>query len=178
VRQHAKELGVDPGRIVAAGASAGGHIAICVAQFPGIIAAGEDPAISSIPNLVVAFNPVLDTSTNGYGSSRFPSYADALALSPAHHLTNGLPPMLSFHGTADNTVPYANETRYQAASRAAGNIYELVTFPGRDHGFFNDQSFRSKQPDTDYLTTIASMERFLQDHGFLHVTNTPASAAH
>jgi acetyl esterase/lipase len=59
MRAKASVLGVDPDRIVAAGGSAGGHLAACAAFAPGLEANEEDARISSKPNALVLFNPVL-----------------------------------------------------------------------------------------------------------------------
>lgn len=45
VRQHAKELGVDPNKIVGTGGSAGGHVAACTGVIEGNEEAGEDLSI-------------------------------------------------------------------------------------------------------------------------------------
>ena len=68
VRSHAKELGVDPDKIVAAGGSAGGHVAVCTGIIEGHENKNEDLSVSSVPDAMVLFNPVLDTTKNGYGA--------------------------------------------------------------------------------------------------------------
>src|SRR5437868_11407377 len=50
VRKEAGRLGVDPNRIVAAGGSAGGHIAACCGVLKGFDESSEDASISSMPN--------------------------------------------------------------------------------------------------------------------------------
>lgn len=70
IRQHAEELGVDPNRVAAGGGSAGGHLAVCTAVIRGFDAEDGPNRASAVPNLVVAFNPVLDTGPLGYGQQR------------------------------------------------------------------------------------------------------------
>ena len=179
VRQHAAELGVDPNRIAAAGGSAGGHVALCTAEFPNVMDTNEDSSISSLPNLLILFNPVVDTSPTGYGSDSFDPGENPLDLSPLQHVAPGIAPAIAFHGTADTVVPFQNELHYQQVTRQKGNFYTLVPFPGRNHGFFNDNSFKSSQNDGDYNLTTGYVEDFLVKWGFLSalpaVTNFGAS---
>jgi len=168
VRAHAAELGVDPDRIVAAGGSAGGHIAACTGIIAGSEEAGENLQISSVPDLMILFNPVLDTTTNGYGAKNFKPDQQT-ELSPCHHVRNGIAPTIIFHGTADKTVPFENAGRFARLMQEAGNDCVLVPFPGKDHGFFNGTFFRPKSDAADYNLTMKRAVEFLTAHGFLPV---------
>ncbi len=135
IRANAKKLGVDPERIVAGGGSAGGHVAACTGTIDGHDEAGEKTSVSSIPNAMMLFNPVIDTTSKGYGASKVKGRETEI--SPVHHVRKGVPPTIIFHGTADKTVPYENVERFDKLMREAGNTCRLVPFDGKGHGFFN-----------------------------------------
>ena len=166
VRQHAAELGVDPDRIVAAGGSAGGHVAACTGVIEGMEEAGADATISSIPNAMLLFNPVLDTTDKGYGEKRFKPEQQT-ALSPCHHVRKGIVPTLIFHGTADKTVPFGNAEHFTKLMKKAGNECVLVPFAGKDHGFFNGSFFRQANGDADFDATMQRTIEFLKAQGIL-----------
>lgn len=166
VREHAAELGVDPDRIVAAGGSAGGHIAACTGLITGSEAAGEAQEISSAPNAMILFNPVLDTTEEtGFGWQRF-APERRVALSPSHRVRPGIVPTLIMHGTADKTVPFEQAERFTRLMQEAGNWCELVPFAGRGHGFFNGTFYRPKNDPADYESTMKHANVFLTTHGF------------
>jgi acetyl esterase/lipase len=166
VRQHAAALGVDPERIAAAGGSAGGH----VAASAGLGLGGEEPAenaqISSVPNALILFNPVLDTTEQGYGARNFKPHQQT-ALSPSHHVRKGLPPTIIFHGTADTTVPFENAERFTRLMTAAGNPCTLVPFEGKGHGFFNGKLSRPSSDGVDYNLTVLRTIEFLTVRGYI-----------
>ena len=161
VRAHAKELGVDPNRIAAAGGSAGGHVTASAATLTGFDESGEDRRISSIPNALVLFNPVVDTTASGYGAQAFGTRAEEA--SPLHHITRGTPPTIIFHGTADKVVPFSNATAFCVKMKKAGNVCQLVPFEGKGHGFFNV----NKQDDQSQLDTLQQADAFLVSLGYL-----------
>ncbi len=166
VRAHAAELGVDPDRIVAAGGSAGGHIAACTGLIEGNEEAGEKTRISSVPNAMILFNPVLDTTDKGYGAKNFKPEQQT-DLSPCHHVRKGIAPTLVFHGTADKTVPFENAERFTKLMKEAGNECVLVPFDGKNHGFFNGSFFRKGNGDADFDLTMKRSVEFLKANDIL-----------
>ncbi len=172
VRQHAKELGINPNQIIAAGGSAGGHIAACTGVLKGQDEPSEDASISSIPNAMILFNPVLDTSPeDGYAPSRFPKGKEK-TFSPNHQIHAGIVPTLLFHGTGDKTVPYRQAEDFAKQMKAAGNRCDLHPFEGKNHGFFNGKFFRTKIINTKpYETTMTESVKFLASLNFVQTTS-------
>jgi acetyl esterase/lipase len=171
VRKNAARLGVDPNRIVAAGGSAGGHIAACAAVVPGPDEPGEDTSVSAVPNAAVLFNPALVLAPLGETNlARFPSRVNAermgvepRRISPAHHVRAGAPPMIIFHGKADTTVPFVTAEAFTARMKAAGNRCELVGFDGQPHGFFN----YGRGNNRFFRETLKQADEFLASLGYL-----------
>lgn len=165
IREHHKELNIDPDKIVAAGGSAGGHIALCTALIKGLEHVNENTLISSVPNTVVAYNPVLDTTEKGYGHKKV--IGREKEISPCHQVKSDLPPMLLFHGKKDKTVPFENATRFTRLMKEAGNECELIAVDNAGHGFFNGNFFRKNARIKHYDLTIHKMDVFLEKLGYL-----------
>src|SRR5690606_21296277 len=53
LKSHGNELGIDTGRIVASGGSAGGHLAACTAVIKNVNEASDDLSVSSVPKVLV-----------------------------------------------------------------------------------------------------------------------------
>lgn len=132
VRAHADELGIDPGKVIVSGGSAGGHLAASTAMFD-VNEDSDDLKISPVPSALVLLFPVIDTSAEGYGNARIGERWKEL--SPAHNVRPGLPPTIIFHGTADPTTPFKGAQIFHDAMLKAGNRSELVIHAGGDHGY-------------------------------------------
>lgn len=138
-------------------------------MIQGLDEPGEDHAVSSVPNAVVAFNPVLDTTEKGYGVNRV-GQDRKTEISPCHRVKPGLPPMLVLHGTADKTVPFENARRFTDLMTEAGNRCELEAFEGAGHGFFNSTFFRPQTKNTQvYDACMSRTYAFLESLGYLPV---------
>lgn len=159
VQDHAVELGMDPAKIVVGGGSAGGHVAL----WTGIEGTppGSDPneAPKGKPAALILHCPVSDTTVlKGYTPKRFGENAEAL--SPVNRVDARMPPLLLFHGDADQTVPYAQSVELNKKLTETGNSVEFVTVPGGSHGFVSETpGWKDK--------TKELMHEFLKKQGLL-----------
>lgn len=168
-RTHADRLGIDPERIVAAGGSAGGHLAACTGLVPGF---EEDSKVSSVPNALMLFNPavVLSAVPGEYDVSaeRLKQWAERTGvepeqISPYHHVKRGAPPTILFHGTKDTAVPFETVELFTEKMTEMGNRCELKAYPGAAHGFFN----HGRGDNAAYEKTTQQMLEFLRSLGYL-----------
>lgn len=162
LRENAEQLNIDPERIIAAGGSAGGHVAACTGTVSHLVDSTLETEISYLPNAMVLFNPVIDTGPDGYGYDRLQErYRE---ISPVDHVSLNTPPTLIFHGTADSTVVFENVLEFQESMRSAGNRCEVMAFEDKEHGFFN----YGRDDNIPYEKTIAKTDSFLIDLGILN----------
>ncbi|MFN0109442.1 MAG: alpha/beta hydrolase [Blastocatellia bacterium] len=160
VRTHAKEFGIDANRIVAAGGSAGGHLAASTALVKSLDEKSEDTKISSVPNALALFNPALDLSAPRL---REMIGEQTLEISPLHQVRQGAPPTIIFHGTGDTTVPFKQAEDFCAAMKKQNARCELKAYQGRAHGFFNV----GRGDGEDYFSTLRALDEFLISLGYL-----------
>lgn len=159
VRENAAKLKIDPNKIIAAGGSAGGHVAACSGIINGFETGNSE--ISSKPQALILFNPVCDTSSDGYGQKKIGN--NWKKISPIHNVSKETPPTCIFHGTADTTVPLTNAEEFQKKIREEKIKCELHTYKDEKHGFFN----YGRGNGSAYNDTTLKMKLFLESQGLL-----------
>ncbi|MDL4815624.1 alpha/beta hydrolase [Actinomadura opuntiae] len=123
------ELGVDPGRIVVWGESAGGHLASLLALT------SDEPRLAGA---VVWYGPADLTLSPGPPESLLlgGDPADkARAAGPVAHVHAGAPPFLLVHGEDDTLVPCAHSQALAGRLREVGAPVDLRLVPSAEHGW-------------------------------------------
>jgi acetyl esterase/lipase len=181
VIRNAKDYGFDTSRIVTTGYSAGGHLALTTGMVPA--SAGLDRQCPGTEALKVAavvnwygITDVADlldgANMKTYAVTWLGSRPDrveaAKRVSPLTYVRKDLPPVLTIHGDADPTVPYAHATRLQAELKRTGVANELVTIPGGRHGNF---------PPAEQQRAYDAVRAFLAKHGIARRATT-STASH
>lgn len=156
LRRHADELCIDPARLVASGGSAGAHLAACIALVPGFDAEGEDASISTRPEALLLFNPVLQVLPR-HVPGMVPTAEMGELISPLRYVDEDTPPTLLLYGTEDELGEPA--PLYVQTATAAGCRAELYLAEGQGHGFFNETPW--------FERTLERAEAFLISLGYL-----------
>jgi len=162
VFDHADDLGVDHRTIIAAGGSAGGHLALATALLT--VGNADD---NHRPAGLALLNPVtntVDPYPDGWGSGRFADEQEAYEHSPYHHVTPGTPPTVLMHGTGDTLVNFRGSQRLAEKLLGVGTPATLIAFEGRPHGFFNP---KADFYNDDFYETTRQLDLFLQSQGLL-----------
>lgn len=134
VRQHASQLGIDPQHIAAAGASAGGQVAAAAGIVSGLDDANEDLSVSSKPNALLLWYPVVDNGPEGYGPAAMKTRYQEI--SPLHNITSNPPPALFLLGTKDPIVSAATAEQFKSRMEQAGGRCDLKLFPDAGHPIY------------------------------------------
>jgi len=149
LRDHADALGVDPGRIVLAGGSAGGQMALVTAQKAK---AREKPAA------LVLFNPAVDlVSTAAWWQKPF-----AFGVSPSALPVDGLPPTILFNGENDRSTPIASARAFCDRVWKSGSVCVVHGYAGEGHSFYQRGKRGPVDPASPYQDTMARALAFLE----------------
>ena len=152
LRANAAQYHVDPNRIGAWGASAGGHLVACLGTMADVKdyeGNGGYPGVSSAVQVVVDFFGPTDL-TNHTPDTPLAIHLTEILFgvpydqnpqlwrrgSPLFYVKAGDPPMLIVHGDSDQMVPLAQSTVFDAALSHAGVPHQFLIVKNANHGFW------------------------------------------
>jgi len=190
IRGHAKEFNLDPDHIAVWGSSAGGHLSSLlgtsgdVKKLEGSLGSfiGLSSRVACVVNLcgpedftkALMFDkegkPIMkDDAVMGLlGGDYEEKHAEAVAASPLTYVSKDDPPFITFHGTADKRVAFANAEAIHAALEKVGVPSLLVPITNGGHGsvshpevnkrgwLFTDKHLRGINTEID-LTPIPAL---------------------
>jgi len=140
LREHGDELGLDTGRIVATGNSAGGHLVLAAALATGWNEKTDKLKFSPVPNVLLVNSGVYDLTDEKTAWIRKDLKNKSLVkgISPNELVRHNLPPMLLVHSAADQAVPYPSVQKFVALMKDADNKFEFRTLEKGGHFIFAD----------------------------------------
>ncbi len=153
IRSNAKLFSINPHLIAAAGGSAGGHLAAVAGNIDLFENPNEDLSVSSKPNLLILYNPVLHFGRK-WQWIKNPSDA-----SPYENLKKGAPPTIILTGTEDKIVPVELVKNYKKRMESIGSRCDLILYEGAEHAFFNKGD--------DFVDTVLQTDIFLKSNWYL-----------
>ncbi len=167
VRQHAKELSIDPHRGAGHGVSAGGQLVAAAAtiKFPGDKLNGTNSA----PDLLLLWSPALDVENDGWFRKLLQGKASASDFSPAAQAGAGTPPTCIVHGDKDTLTPLSGTRKFCDRVTQAGGICELNVYKGVGHLLTRNLKNQEDDFDPDPVKRadgILKLEQFLQKQGY------------
>jgi acetyl esterase/lipase len=133
VRENARKFHIDRNKIVAAGQSAGGHLALCTAMIDDYNEKSDNLNISCRPNAILLFSACVN-AVEGWCDRLLADRRNKIwSISPAHNIKRGMPPMIEFHGQYDEQVPVWTVQFFESDMKKEGNYFELHTYEGMRH---------------------------------------------
>jgi len=172
LRANAEKYHIDGKRIGALGGSAGGHLVLLLGltnQGDGLEGTGDlqpdfAKQTSEVQAVVNLFGPS-DLVNGNWEPAVEPLLVDLLGgavkdklelarqASPLTYVqaNRSIPPILTFHGTKDNVVPYIHATKlHDALSKTKANA-KLVTMEGEGHGWIGEKLEKTLQESVDFF---------------------------
>ncbi len=150
-----RRLGIDPGKIVAFGHSAGGHLAGSTAILESFEETDSYTSVSARPNALAMIAPY--PATEETAGEHLRAGARIADYEPRLHLNSRVPPTLIIQGSEDELVRPSVSSAYHDALVAAGVNSTLFMVEGVDH-FFREDAAKAQ--------VGARLLQFLTDLGY------------
>ncbi len=125
---HAKELKLDPDRILAHGVSAGGHLVSSLVTI-GCGNLGPRPKLRAL----LLWSPGLDLANNEYFERLLRGRSGAAQLSPLENIQADIPPVFIVQGERDSQTPLVGAERFCRRVVEFQQRCELAVYPNLGH---------------------------------------------
>jgi acetyl esterase len=164
VKEHADDWNIDPDKVIAAGQSAGGQLALSTALADRVNEATDNPAIDPTPCALLLYGSNLNTVEAWMDRLLGERRQEIWSISPYHLLKPGMPPAIEFHGTEDPMVNFYVVELFREKTLSMGNHFEQIPFEGKGHYL--------AEGDTTYATyfdesVMEQTDSFLESLGFM-----------
>jgi len=164
LKEHAENWNIDSEKVIAAGQSAGGQLALSTALIDQVNETTDNPEIDSTPCALLLYASNVNTLEAWADRLLGDRREEIWSISPYHNLKSNMPPAIEFHGTADPMVNFWIVEYFKEKTLSLGNHFEQIPFEGKGHYL--------AEGDTTYATYFdeAVMERtdsFLEDLGLM-----------
>jgi len=164
VRENADRYHIDRNKVVAAGQSAGGHLALSTAMIDDYNEGSDDLTVSCHPDALLLFSACVNAVEGWCDRLLAGRRTKIWSISPAHNIKDGLPPMIEFHGTYDEQVPIWTVQFFESDMNKKGNYFELHTYEGRKH-YLGDGNPKYSRYFDDEILKVA--DDFLRKYNLL-----------
>ena len=164
LKEMAELWNIDPEKVVAAGQSAGGQLALSTALLDQINESTDNPDIDPTPCALLLYGSNVNTMEAWVDRLLGERREEIWSISPYHNLKPGMPPAIEFHGTADPMVNFWIIEYFKEKTIALGNRFEQIPFEGKGHYLAEN--------DTTYATyfdesVMERTDRFLEELGIM-----------
>ena len=163
VRKNAKDLNIDPNKIIASGGSAGGYLA-AASYFVDKKVVGNSDTTNEKPNALILFNP------GGMDMPKVNEDAFMIRFGALRKDVNlidligmNAPPTLILHGDVDKIVDISTVKNFTKKMNTSGHKCELKEYKNKPHGFFNF----GRSNNGPFYNTLSVADNFLIENGFL-----------
>jgi len=171
VRRHAKEWGIDPGKIGIMGFSAGGHLASTLSTHFDERVYETSDTTSARPNFSLLIYPVISMDKNiTHMGSRYnllgenPSQEQVKRFSNELQVSPETPPAFLVHSMDDGAVPVQNSINYGLALKSNNVPCELHLYQTGGHGYGLGRSENTES------TWSEACRKWMETRGFLSGT--------
>lgn len=164
LKENYHELNIDPEKIIAAGQSAGGQLALSTALCKNINESTDNLNTDPTPVALLIYSGTVN-AVEAWADRLLGDRRDEIwSMSPFHNLHSGMPPVIHFHSKDDPVVPFWSVEYFMFETRKLGNHFDLIRYEDRKHYLGEGNDHYSEYFDEEILERT---DKFLETFGLM-----------